>query len=879
MVQCAFFILTIELETDLMSIRQTMVSGIVIVLLAATASNAELMGHWKLNAADDPAPNQTRDELGRHHALLVNNPEFSTEMGKGLFCDGTSGQGARVSDEDNALTMGKNDFTICFRICFNSHHNNGNQMVLLEKLQDSGTSGWTIYSLNPGPDNNHRSLVLYTANPQAGAPGRNHVFAAGEFLPGQWIHITVTRKGDKITGYLNGKKNRFAVDTQGANIDLGDEGLDLYLGRRNPGDGRPYYLHAGLQDVRLYNHVLTDAEIKQLGYQKVPFLDESAGDTIVSEAGKTKDNYSIVLEKGKPDRKVVIHLSVPDDQVTIDKRSVTFTPSNWNKPQTVTVQAVDDTKSEGRVHHGIVRHRIDTQDPLYRTETISDLRVIINDDEFPVTVSSLDHNPMTRAIEGERYQAMVPDTLDIADRMKLALNALTNVWLPEEKWALCFVVNFSTRPPGLHPGGITDAYLNIPPKFVEAMALCRLGSGSDHRINIDQEVLRSQLNLLGADGLMYAPYDALQSNPEPRNYSEIWGEGRSLIALSMLAQIDDDPRWVEVGKRKIDRLLALTNKNDRFRFFLTGRFHPGMTVPSDITEPTAEAFKSMHSFTSGNLSWATIYTVGAAGHGAGLFYRATGYEPALELSRGLAHWALETIFKHEDGHWDFGHFHHGLYALMAVCEYAVAANDREVLDRVQACYLWAREFGDPLVGFYPENMSHTYPTTEICEVADMVWLALYLTRAGLGDYWDDVDRWLRNMYSQGQMVSVDQVTNIPNEYFRSPPAPDIAHVAQRTVGSFFGWMPPNQALQIDETPEGPKLKGVSIMHCCTGNGARTLYPVWESMVARVGEVVRVNLLLNRASQWLDIDSYLPVEGKVVLHIKNAPKIEVRVPCS
>ena len=174
-------------------------------------------------------------------------------------------------------------------------------------------------------------------------------------------------------------------------------------------------------------------------------------------------------------------------------------------------------------------------------------------------------------IRGERTEALVPDTLDLADRMGLALNALTNVWSPEEKWALNFNVNFSVRPPKLIQANITDSYLNIPPKFIEAMALCRLASGSDNRIQIDQEVLRAQLSFLGEDGLTYAPEGTLKNNRDPRNYSEVWGEGRMLIALSILAQIDDDPRWVEIGKRKIDRILSLTDKNEKYRFFLTVR--------------------------------------------------------------------------------------------------------------------------------------------------------------------------------------------------------------------------------------------------------------------------------------------------------------------
>ena len=36
-------------------------------------------------------------------------------------------------------------------------------------------------------------------------------------------------------------------------------------------------------------------------------------------------------------------------------------------------------------------------------------------------------------------------------------------------------------------------------------------------------------------------------------------------------------------------------------------------------------------------------------------------------------------------------------------------------------------------------------------------------------------------------------------------------------------------------------------------------------------------MLNRASPWLDVDSYLPVTGKVTLHIMDAPCVAVRLP--
>ena len=40
---------------------------------------------------------------------------------------------------------------------------------------------------------------------------------------------------------------------------------------------------------------------------------------------------------------------------------------------------------------------------------------------------------------------------------------------------------------------------------------------------------------------------------------------------------------------------------------------------------------------------------------------------------------------------------------------------------------------------------------------------------------------------------------------------------------------------------------------------------------------RVQLLLNRASPWLDINAYLPYEGKVVIRNKTARRLSVRIP--
>jgi|GEM_PF-1575272 len=65
--------------------------------------------------------------------------------------------------------------------------------------------------------------------------------------------------------------------------------------------------------------------------------------------------------------------------------------------------------------------------------------------------------------------------------------------------------------------------------------------------------------------------------------------------------------------------------------------------------------------------------------------------------------------------------------------------------------------------------------------------------------------------------------------------------------------------------------------CCAGNGSRTIYYVWENILCSKDGKLKVNLLLNRASPWADVDSSIPYEGRVEVKIKQACELSVRIP--
>jgi hypothetical protein len=230
-------------------------------------------------------------------------------------------------------------------------------------------------------------------------------------------------------------------------------------------------------------------------------------------------------------------------------------------------------------------------------------------------------------------------------------------------------------------------------------------------------------------------------------------------------------------------------------------------------------------------------------------------------------------------------------------DYATITEDKELLELVTRCYEYGKVVGDSLVGFFAEHDRGSAPyrlgwggywpgeelgefgyksldphdnTCETCEVADMIGLALKLTQAGAGDYWEDADRWVRNQFVENQMTPDYLRTMLDNlyakEFFEEKPVELWeSDEIERCVGGFTISALPNDW-------------GLKMGHaCCTGNAARTLYWIWDSILIKENDGVKVNLLLNRASPWLDADSYLPYEGKVVLKIKEAKGVSVRIP--
>jgi len=83
----------------------------------------------------------------------------------------------------------------------------------------------------------------------------------------------------------------------------------------------------------------------------------------VSEDGRQQATYDVVLQS-RPTASVVVKID-GGGQVTATPAVLTFTQANWDTPQAVQVQAVDDDVAEGAIHTTSLTHKTESADPFY----------------------------------------------------------------------------------------------------------------------------------------------------------------------------------------------------------------------------------------------------------------------------------------------------------------------------------------------------------------------------------------------------------------------------------------------------------------------------------------------------------------------------------
>jgi hypothetical protein len=472
------------------------------------------------------------------------------------------------------------------------------------------------------------------------------------------------------------------------------------------------------------------------------------------------------------------------------------------------------------------------------------------------------------------YKVVVPDTLDLAERARAGVNVLTEIIAENPSHQPFQKADYYRNPQVFsnEPGGyvFTDGN-EMWGKAAEALLEMRLMSGSKQGVDLDEKTFTGMVACIEDDNLFYSYVKKVDGDRlvEMEDFADLVGGARLMLALAAKYQLDGNPEWLKHLGRLAQGFRDFAIYKDDYAYYPDGHMGGAISRPRSGWKSEAEPHGTSLYETRDWYECASnvLFTYGGIVQGLCQAMLISGEVESLALAGKLVKFMLKPRFwqpeaeprnvvSAQHAHFE-GHIHATVRGLWGLLEYATLTNNEQIKAFVLDGYNYVRTFGVARFGLLGEG----------CTLGDMTCLAIKLSDAGMGDFWEDVDQYVRNHLTEIQVLDPEPIRHIAE----ASPLQEVRfwefadRFIERQIGALCG----------DATH--PTLATPGSMHCCTYNGLIGFYHAWEGIVREVDGVAQVNLLLNRASPWLDVDSYLPNEGKVVIRNKTARRVSLRIP--
>lgn len=285
-------------------------------------------------------------------------------------------------------------------ITFTSGNWNINQTITVTGINDDVDDGDISYSIINSPatssDNHYNTLdpsdvlVTNTDNDEAG-------------ITVSTISGSTTESGGTATFtiVLNSQPNASVfIGISSSNTDEGTDSTSLLTFTTSNWSSSQAVTITGVDDYSIdgninYTIVTTTASSSDASYNGLNVNDVSVsnidndipGITITPTTGLSTDengsqaSFTMVMNN-KPSAIVTINLSSDLTEGTVSPTSVTFTPSNWNTVQLVTVTGVNDDIDDGDIPYTIVTATAISSDVNYNGFDALDVTIVNNDDDL-----------------------------------------------------------------------------------------------------------------------------------------------------------------------------------------------------------------------------------------------------------------------------------------------------------------------------------------------------------------------------------------------------------------------------------------------------------------------------------------------------------------
>ncbi|NGN65320.1 hypothetical protein G5C51_15605 [Streptomyces sp. A7024] len=456
----------------------------------------------------------------------------------------------------------------------------------------------------------------------------------------------------------------------------------------------------------------------------------------------------------------------------------------------------------------------------------------------------------------------IPATLLLEERAEQAMHAVTGLADPELGHIPFFSADLLAEP-ALLTHGDWD-YGSSHGRLTDACLLARHMTGADWWAETEERYKATLLDLLADDGLTYRRTHP-RGNWAP--HAHLVDQRATLLALTTWYLDTGDDEVRRAAERQVAALYRIAIKERDAWYYPASEYTrdgwPSANAVQLHLAPDPASF-------CGRLIMPLLR-----------FHQATGHAEALELCAWFTRLITERsgVFL-PDGSFNpalayrSGHFHTRLGTLDGLAKYARFSGDHALTQFVKTAFDWALTQATAF-GWTPGDLADQRYEHETCSLVDLIGIGATLARAGHTGYWTVVERFLRNHLTASQLDDTDWVRSAPDRSLDIPGWQTHYRVGERVKGAFAGYGAPNDYVSDAVLGRGHTS---DVQACCVGSGVRGLFTGWNAIVTGDDQLVRVNLLLNRGSRYVDVLSHLPYEGRVDLDVRaDCRELRLRIP--
>lgn len=463
---------------------------------------------------------------------------------------------------------------------------------------------------------------------------------------------------------------------------------------------------------------------------------------------------------------------------------------------------------------------------------------------------------------GENISCGTPSPdIDLVGMARRAMHYLINNPSPERGYETRFSISPLACPPSARADqkdstaeGDTENRMDWEFIFMREMTGVKEGN------EVETTIWKRILGYIREDGLSWArPYALGVREGDPEQPCAMnWTTGLTLGSLLERHERDGDPQHLKLARRLFLGLRSLASWDTGRAYYeggLSGWRRDGRWLLTGCSPHSPSILMAVARY------WEVTHDPEVLA-----FARAFADGQLAGLQPGAGDFRIRP-----DGTYGGSNCHLHVRAVIGVAHVGALTGDPRYVDWARNVYEFTRSMGTDW-GWFPE--SPRVGNSETCATGDMVDLARWLARAGYAEYWDHVERYVRNYVSQAQFFLTPEFRKIYRSANKDKPAAEVdagLALLGRYEGGFVARVYPNDLARSRTT------EGMNMMGCCPPEAMRAIHIAWSHVVAETRRGIEINMALNRDHPAARVMSFLPHEGKITVQARRNADFYLRPP--